>query len=338
MKAFAVGYAVAMIAVLAACGGEAGTPAKQDEIARELATLPAESRERGAALERLAEDHPGDTRVAAAIREFEDANSPGLLARAEVEPGRELAFYEPDPGTLLVVERGLVGEPSILEERGLRDATHRQVWEALFAGEPVPDVIADAEEEPPADSVVTDELAAWPAHEARGVRERAGRDEGSAGVGQVRQAFSADPDAFILAGGCDTRPSPGATDYPNIVRVWCDPGWGNGYTWHETATHGRWRVASYSGGVFNVRLFVNGATHSVRAVTPGAWQNFNISRNGGCSTRCCGLFCLQTCTTCSSIPALLGIEVTEAIGDGFHMGLVLFHIRVENRADTQPWL
>jgi hypothetical protein len=193
-----------------------------------------------------------------------------LIARVEAKSGHIVSFYEPEPGSISVSERGPADVTGPLNDSRLRDLSAVDLYAALSAGA-LPTALLEAQEraevaaalsydpnvkaEVARESVLTSSVAA---------RELAVKADG---VGQSRQALTAEDGQFFRDNYCWRS---GNSNH-------CLPDWYNGGWFARTAQTSFLRVAPFQGNV-SIRMTYQGSAKFTDPVFQGenlGWRYFS---------------------------------------------------------------
>jgi hypothetical protein len=320
---------------LTGCGAEPDAVPPSQSLEEALADLPGDFEGRAAALDELHGRFIGDPRLAAAQREFEAENTPGLLRRVEAEDGRFVSFVEVDGGGL-VIEGGPRPLTPLTAELGLTQADPAELWRALLPNEPVPTSLVSARETVAPASAESEGSEALEEGISLGSPFVPAASESHGGIGTTREALT--ENQFIAAGGCAIQPTPTGAVFGEQVpnSPYCAPSRsGDGWVALRSAEV-RTRINVFSGGIVNLKISRDGSAVAFVGVQLNWWFNLRYFNNDHKVTRCSGIFTRTCSVSWEPTPSLWRADLLNASGDGYHFSGVWFN-QIDSRADTQPW-
>ena len=283
---------------LVACSGADQSAESTAEAELEINLNPATLDEAGESLARIAARqklNPADAIAKDALEalapRLDELNH--LVARIEPEPGRVVSFYEMEPGSIGISERGLAGSTPLISAK-LRALPAVDLYRRLAAKE-APEALLRAQER----ALLT--------HDLRSANEEAGPIGAStsftkpiaaqAAPGTLQQPLTEADGPWFAEHICYQA------WHPKDSRA-CLPNWGGGGWAQAKTTVSDFIVAPYTGDWLNVRMQYSSITKFTDVVYPcqfyGAWYH---SASSG------GEYLLRTHRW----------DVLQAAGDGFHL-------------------
>jgi len=215
------------------------------------------------------------------------AGNPDMVARVDLEPGHAVNFYEPSPGSLVVVETMSPGQKFVLAADAISDAV--RAYSQLRPKDELPQALRAAYDRArSAESAPT----TAPASGAGGGRPASVQP--TAGTpGEIQQSLTSSPDPANFVdndGGCDWGPRFST----------CRVAWGGGFfAFANPATSGLCIVDHYAGNGVVIQV-TSGSTISSVFQAVGTIAQYSLGAAGP--------------------NVLRRIDVTNAAGDAFHVG------------------